>query len=142
MKVCIAEAMKRVKELEEEKARLLQAESRRGVIEYKENENKVEVDYDYDATRRAIKTLDDEVRRIRWIVSKANCALPIDGFDMSICEGLILLAQLRKEHMQLSHMAMRNQLSRRITANGVLEYSECLYDVKQVEEPVRSTRRA
>ena len=57
--------------------------------------------------------------------------MQLDGFGVSICEGLILLAQYRKEYDRLSRLATRDQVTRRITPNGVLEYTECLYDVKE-----------
>ena len=74
------------------------------------------------------------MRRIKHVISKANCEIIIDGFGISICEGLILLAQYRKEYDRLSRLAGRDQVTRRITPNGVLEYTECLYDVKQAAQ--------
>ena len=130
MKVCIAEAMKLIKELEEEKQMLIYGENRRSTVSYKEGEQKVLPDYNYQATRERIAALDSEVRRIKFIISKANCEVLLDGFCISICEGLILLAQYRKEYDRLSRLATREQVTRRITPNGVLEYTECLYDVK------------
>ena len=130
MKVCIAEAMKLVKDLEEEKQMLIYGENRRCTVSYKEGEAKVLPDYDYKTTRERIAALDSEVRRIKFIISKANCEVQLDGFNASICEGLILLAQYRKEYDRLSRLATREQVTRRITPNGVLEYTECLYDVK------------
>ena len=131
MKVCIAEAMKLIKDLEEEKDMFIYGENRRCTVSYKENEAKVLPDYDYQLTRKRIAELDSEVRRIKYIISKANCEIQLDGFGVSICEGLILLAQYRKEYDRLSRLATRDQVTRRITPNGVLEYTECLYDVKQ-----------
>lgn len=134
MKVCIAEAMKKIKELEEEKQLLVYGETRRCTVSYKEGEEKVLPDYNYQDTRKRIAELDDEVRRIKYIISKANCEIQLDGFNLSICEGLILLAQYRKECDRLSRLASRDQKTRRITPNGVLEYTECLYDVKEAEK--------
>ena len=130
MNVCIAEAMKLIKELEEEKEMLVYGENRRCTVSYKEGEQKVLPDYNYQETRQRIAELDGEVRRIKFIISQANCKIQLDGFGISICEGLILLAQYRKELGRLSRLATREQVTRRITPNGVLEYTECLYDVK------------
>ena len=134
MKVCIAEAMKLIKDLEEEKDMLVYGENRRCTVSYKEGEEKVLPDYNYAATRKRIAELDGEVRRIKHIISKANCEILLDGFGISICEGLILLAQYRKEYDRLSRLAAKDQVTRRITPNGVLEYTECLYDVKQAAQ--------
>jgi len=126
MKVCIAEAMKLIKDLEEEKDMLVYGENRRCTVSYKEGEEKVLPDYDYKATRKRIAELDGEVRRIKYIISKANCEVQLDGFGISICEGLILLAQYRKEYERLSRLATKDQMTRRITPNGVLKYTESL----------------
>lgn len=134
MKVCIAEAMKRIKDLEEEKELLVYGENRRSTVSYKEGEEKVLPDYNYQNTRVRIAELDGEVRRIKFVISKANCEVQLEGFGISICEGLILLAQYRKEYDRLSRLATRDQVTRRITPNGVLEYTECLYNVKEVEK--------
>ena len=133
MTVCIAEAMKHIKDLEEEKKQLLYNENRRCLVSYKEGEKKVFPDYSYEETRMRVKEIDCEVRKIKYIISKANCEIMLDGFDMSISEGLVYLAQLRKEHEQLSRLVGRDQVSRRITPNGVLEYTECLYSVKEAD---------
>ena len=134
MKVCIAEAMKLIKDLEEEKELLVYGENRRSTVSYKEGEEKVLPDYNYQNTRVRIAELDGEVRRIKFVISKANCEVQLEGFGISICEGLILLAQYRKEYDRLSRLATRDQVTRRITPNGVLEYTECLYNVKEVEK--------
>ncbi len=134
MTVCIAEAMKHIKDLEEEKQQLLYNENRRCLVSYKEGEKKVFPDYSYEGTRTRVKEIDSEVRKVKYIISRANCEIMLDGFDMSISEGLVYLAQLGKEHDQLSRLANRDQVTRRITPNGVLEYTECLYDVKEVEK--------
>ena len=134
MKVCIAEAMKLIKDLEEEKELLIYGENRRSTVSYKEGEDKVLPDYNYQNTRTRIAELDGEVRRIKYIISKANCEVQLDHFGISICEGLILLAQYRKEYDRLSRLATRDQVTRRITPNGVLEYTECLYNVKEAEK--------
>ena len=131
MKVCIAEAMKLIKDLEEEKEILVYGENRRCTVSYKEGEEKVLPDYNYQTTRQRIAQLDGEIRRIKFIISKANCEILLDGFGITICEGLILLAQYRREYERLSRLATRDQVTRRITPNGVLEYTECLYDVKE-----------
>ncbi len=141
MKVCNAEAMKRIKELEEEKEKLVYVEENRCTVSYKEGEAKVVGTYNYERTREQIAEIESEIRRIRFAIAKANCEVKIDGFDITIAEGLVLLAQLRAEHQRLARLASRAQLTRRLTMNGILEFTECLYSVEKAEEEQKELGR-
>ncbi len=130
MKVCHKEAMKAVKELEQQKAYLLRSENRLCSVTFKDGEEKPSSDYNYKATRKEIARLDGEIRRIKQALAVANCAVKIDDFNITIGEALILLAQLNNEHAQLERLAEEVQLSRSITQTGIVVHRECLYDVK------------
>lgn len=138
MKMCNSEAMKAVKELEQKKKNILYTEDSRSTVSYKEGEKKVTTYYDYAATRKAIAEIDGKIRTIKHALAVCNCTAKIDDFDITIGEALVYLAQLNAEYSQLDDLSDRNKLSRRITANGVLEYTECLYDpdevIKEMEE--------
>ncbi len=131
MKLFNVEVMKKIKELENEKSRVLRFERENSGISYKEDEEPERVEYDYAETRNRINELDDEIRRLRFLLAKANTNTKLDGFDMTLAEGLIYLAQLQRSWETLSEMASEKQKSRKITYNGVLEYTECTYDVKE-----------
>lgn len=133
MKICHSEALKLVKELEERRSALVAAEDRRSRIMYKEGEEKRAAKYDYVQTRRGIAELDGQIRRIRCALAAANCSVPVDDSGMTIAEALVYLAQLNREHAQLEDLSRYEKLTRRITANGVLEYTECLYDPEEAE---------
>ncbi|MBQ8351816.1 MAG: hypothetical protein IJY20_07225 [Clostridia bacterium] len=60
---------------------------------------------------------------------------------MTIGEGLVMLAQWNAEYERLSELACRQQITRRITANGVLEYTECLYCAGDVQKDCKKLRR-
>ena len=132
MKVCHMEAMKEIKALEEEKSQLLQHEDDRCTVSYKENEKKVETSYSYESTRARVRELDARIRKIKSTLAYANCTVKLDGFDITIGEGLVLLAQLNAEYSRLCYMARYQQLTRRITPVGVIEYTECLFDAEAV----------
>ena len=127
MKMCLSEAMKRVKELNERKETLILSEQSRMRTSYREGEKPVPVDYDYAKTREKITSIDAEVRAIRCGISLANCTVKLDD-GLTIGEALIYLAQLNGESARLEGLAMYEKLTRRITANGVLEYTVCNYD--------------
>ena len=119
--------MKRVKELNERKSVILIDELRRMQVSYKEGEQPVQVDYDYAKTREEVKSIDDEVRKIRHLTALANCTAMTDE-GCTISEALVLLAQLNAEKVRVERLAAAEKLTRRITPNGVLEYTVCNYD--------------
>ena len=133
MKVCNSEAMKYIKELERQKDILLYTENNRSTISYKEDEVKQASKYDYETTRKGIEELNEKIRKIKHLLSVANTTTIVDGFNMTIGEALVYLAQLNSEYEQVSRLAARDKVSRRITANGVLEYTECVYDPETAE---------
>lgn len=132
MRMCNSEAMKAVKELEEKRKNVIYNEDHRSRISYKEGEEKVLSKYDYAQTRKTVSEIDERIRKIKHALAVSNCTTVIDDFDLTIGEALVYLAQLNTEYRQLDELSEYNKLSRRITANGVLEYTECLYDPEEV----------
>lgn len=140
MKICHMEAMKIVKELEQQKDILISDEDTRCTVSYREDEEKVAIKYNYDETRAKIKEIDDKVRMIKSKLAKSNCSVMVDGFDVTIGEALVLLAQMQNEIQQLEYLTNNEQLTRRITYNGVVEYTECNYDVEKVKAELQEMR--
>lgn len=140
MKVCNMQAMKMVKELEARKDTLIHNEDSRCTVSYKEGEAKVVPDYDYGKTRAEIRALDDRIRAVRFALAKANVEAKVDGFGITIGEALVLLAQMQNERAQIESLTGRQQVSRRITANGVLEYTECVYSIDKAVEDLEALR--
>lgn len=141
MTLCTAEIMKRIKALSEEKEDLISYEDTNCTVSYKETETPAPDPYDYHETREKIAEIDREVLRLRFLLAQANCVTPLDGFDMTVAQALIALAQMQNALAQLESMTRRNQKSRRITQTGVLEYTECRYDVAAVREEARALRQ-
>ena len=131
MKMCNSEAMKAIKELEEKKRNVIYNEDYRSRISYKEDEEKVLTKYDYAETRKAVAEIDERIRKIKHALAVCNCTAVVDDFGITIGEALVYLAQLNAEYDQLNDLSEKDKLSRRITANGVLEYTECLYDPEE-----------
>ena len=138
MKMCNSEAMKAVKELEEKKKNIIYTEEYRSRISYKEGEKKVLTNYSYSDTRNSIAEIDGRIRAIKHALAVCNCTALVDDFDITIGEALVYLAQLNAEYRQLSNLSNYNKLSRRITANGVLEYTECLYDPEEATKDMEA----
>ena len=131
MRMCNSEAMKAIKELEEKKSNVIYTEDYRSKVSYKEGEEKVLTKYSYAQTRKAVAEIDEKIRKIKHALAVCNCTAVVDDFNMTIGEALVYLAQLNAEYRQLDGLSQNDKLSRRITANGVLEYTECLYDPEE-----------
>ncbi len=138
MKVCHSEAMKLIKELEEKKRLAVYTETSRSRVSYKEGEEAVPSKYDYAATRKEIAETDGKIRKIKSALAVANCKVKIEDFNITIGEALVLLAQLNSEYTRLDTLGRFDKLSRRITANGVLEYTECLYEPEKAQADQRA----
>lgn len=139
MKLCHSEVMKRIKELESKKQKLLNIENKRCRIRYKQEENKVVTDYSYAGTRAEVEKLDKEIRRLRYELAKANCTVKVDGFNVTIGEALVMLAQLNSLSDTLEDLADNEQLTRSLSYNGVVEYTECTYSVEQAAKDLLKT---
>lgn len=133
MRLCNSELIKKVNELRDKKAKLLTNERNRCKIKYKDGEKKVDVAYSYGKTREQIDKIDDEIRRLKNLVAKANCTAVVEDFEVSIGEALVLLAQMNEKLSVLERLASDQQLTRATTYGGVVEYEECLYDVEKVD---------
>lgn len=138
MKMCNSEAMKLVKELEERKKIAVYCEENRSRVSYKEGEEMKPVKYDYAATRGEIAELDGRIRKIKHALALANCTVVLEEFDITVGEALVYLAQLNGEYARLQRLGSYEKLTRRITPNGVVEYTQCLYDPEIAERDRKS----
>ncbi|MDE7439676.1 MAG: hypothetical protein K2N23_04125, partial [Clostridia bacterium] len=129
---CNSEAMKAIKELEEKKKHVIYIEDNRSRVSYKEGEQRGYINYDYTETRKAISEIDGKIRAIKHALAVCNCTAIVDDFGITIGEALVYLAQLNAEYNQLDDLSDHNKISRTITYNGVIEYTECLYDPDEV----------
>ena len=141
MKICHTEAMKLIKELEQQKSVVLRKEADNYSISYKEGEEKLKTDYSYLETRKEIASLDKKIRTLKTLLAIANTKVIIDDFNITIGEALVYLAQLQKEKSELEYLGSKQQLTRRSTPNGVIEYTECVYDVNKVNEDILVIRK-
>ena len=136
MRICNTKAMKLIKDYEKEKRYLINQENNNFLISYKEGEEKIRNKYDYKETRKKIDEIDNKVRQIKVALAKSNTVTKVDDFDITINEALVLLAQLENKKSHLEGLTGFQQLSRRITPNGVIEYTECLYDIENVKSDI------
>lgn len=133
-----ASAAKYLKSLQDKKDHLVSAEKSKCVYQLAPGEEAEPPEYDYEATRREIAEIDDQMRAVRHAlhVFNVNEVLPESG--ITIDEALILLAQLGGEKSRLS--AMRSRQPKERVSGGfyhrgdAIEYRFTNYDLAGAEK--------
>lgn len=139
MKLCLAEAIKRVKMLNEDVSSLLSNEESQSSITYRDETEKITYDYNFDKTREQVANINSEILTLKRAINKANneTTIGVDGYTIS--DGLIKIAMIRKElTYHLEPMARKDKLSSRVDMrNDGLIYTELLYNPDECKEYVR-----
>ncbi len=113
MKKSNTELMKELKELQTLINYAQSREDRTRIVTYSENDRDVvESEYDYETTRNHQATLQKEERNIKKLLAMSNAATIVDGFDMTIAEALVYLAQLSQNKARMTRLASREKLTR------------------------------
>lgn len=138
MKKCNTEIMKEIKTLEEEKYDLLNYESDNCAHTYTKDEVPIIHGYDYSSTCDKISKINNRVRYLKGLLAYSNVTTIINGFNMTIGEALIYLAQLNGEKERLKKLSGRNPLTRLggYTEAGA-EYTQLEYDPEIVKEDLK-----
>lgn len=138
-----ASANKHLRRLQDEKERLLRNEQEVSTYVLAEGEAEEPPAYDYEATRKRIAQIDDEVRTIRHALHSFNMQTALPDRGITIDEALILLAQLSGRRDRLNELASRQpkaRLNERYfgSGNGPVEYRYANYDVARAEADYRA----
>lgn len=139
MKMSCTAVMKRIKELDERKNRLMNEERERCETTYVSEKDKVDTGYDYARYQQAYDEIDGEVRRLKGILNRVNATVKLKEYGMTIGEALVYLAQLSSKRARLEALPTV-QSSRRVTYNGVIEYTVCNFDTETVKRDVEAVR--
>lgn len=131
MKMSNYEAIKFIKQLELEKQEIEMNERRNSTVSYSADEPIPQVDYDFSATRTSIKRINTKIGKIKHALAVANTTVLLPGFDFTIGEGLVKLAQLQNELRNLTSLAgQNNHTSEYNLATGTMQYIDTTYDVE------------
>ena len=84
MELYLAEAIKRVKMLNDDITYLLNEEDHYSVIDYREESEKIKSNYDYATTRRRVNEINNEILKIKKAINKANNETKIGVEDYTI----------------------------------------------------------
>lgn len=134
MKKCIVEIMKDIKELEDEKEMLILFENRGCKSRYIKGEDPVPTEYDFNQTREDIKTLDNKIRKLRFLLNKANNQIFVEEVGMSLGECLVYLSQLNNEKFRVSSLIAIQPISKELTRSGIVEYTKANFSRDEAKE--------
>lgn len=141
MKKCNTEIMKDIKKLEEVKETLIKEENENCVVTFLQKETPIDTGYKYDETNDKIEKIDKEILRLKSILANANVTTKVEGFDMSISEALVYLAQLNERLRRLSMLVNIQPLRRRtISYDSVPEFTKICFDRDKVLKDYEETR--
>lgn len=137
MKKCIVEIMKDIKELKDEKEMLILLENRECRSTYIKGEEPEPTEYDFVNTREAIKELDSKIRRLRYLLNKANNEIFVEEVGMSLGECLVYLSQLSNEKMKVGNLITIQPISKELTRSGIVEYTKANFSREMAKETYR-----
>lgn len=142
MELYLAEAIKRVKMLNDDMMSLLSEEDTYSTVTYRDESEKITNNYDYNATRARINDINSEILRLKRAINKANNEVQIGVGDYTISDGLIKISMIRKElTYHLEPMSRREKLVSKVDIrNDGLMYTETLYNPEVCKEYVRSQK--
>lgn len=136
MKKCNTELMKELKELEQEKESLLEFERENCKICYLADEEPLDNGYAYERVRTAVAAIDEKARRIKRALALSNATTMVEGFDMTIAEALVYLAQLTQNKYTIRFLASQKAMGR-TTVSDNIEYEKALYDIQTAKEDLK-----
>jgi len=134
MKLCNAEIIKKIKLLEQNKSDILAEEQRINEVTYQTEKDKIDLGYNFSETRKKADDIDMEIRKLKHLLNYSNATTIVEGFDMTLGECLVYMAQLNRQLDTVERLARKEPLTRSSTYNGVIEYTVLNYDKTECQE--------
>lgn len=137
-----AEANKKLKQLQEKKKSLVEAERKNAwfVAATTEDVEEVQMNYDYDYGYdvQEIDGIDNEIRCLKHQINKFNVSCMVPELGMTIDQVLVYLPQLKEKQHRLARLAdhlPKQRVSDRYGSRSTLiEYEYANYDVADAKE--------
>ncbi len=139
MKYSLMSIMKQIKELEARKESVIDEEDGNCTVTYLTAQDKEPSTYNYAQTRAAIAELDKQILHLKSVLNYNNCVVKVYGYDYTIGQALVRLAQLSRELKQLDSLPARQQ-RRNVLSSGIIQYTDCCFDTKQVKQDILALR--
>ena len=144
MKYTSAEANKLLRQLNEQKERLLNIESRSStfIASVGEDIEDVRPEYSYEKVQEQIDMLNHRIRTVKHAINVFNATQVCSGFDMTIDEMLVYIPQLTQQKEKLEKMASRLPKERDNASFGshssLIDYRYANYNVQSVVDDFRT----
>lgn len=133
-----AAANKMLKQLQDEKAYLLQLEKESATYIQVTGYDTEKPEYDYEKIYTQIRVIDDKIGQIKHAINVFNCSTELPELGFTVDAALVKLAQLTKEKERLDIMRKRLPKTRRQNRYGdsgnLVEYTCTNYDIEQTKE--------
>lgn len=148
MKKCNAELMKELKIIQEELSEKKSKVINESVVRYYENEEEPDKSFNYEELTKEIKDLYEKEQNIKKLLAYSNATTKLINYssDITIGEGLVMLAELNSYLSAINMLKRNNQIIKKVEhakfegdKDRVL-VTEYLYDLKKVESEIKSTK--
>jgi len=145
MKKCNTELMKDLKAIKELIVSAIEWEQRNSTMTYGEGDREtIPNEYDYARSTQELASLQQQERTIKARLAVSNATTKVDGYDMTIAEALVYLAQLSQNKDRLVRLANREKLVRGSTSrySSNTEYTKACYDIAKAKEDLAKLNQA
>ena len=148
MKKCNAELMKELKIIQEELSEKKSKVINESVVRYYENEEEPDKSFNYEEITKQIKDLYEKEQNIKKLLAYSNATTKLINYsdDITIGEGLVMLAELNSYLSAINMLKRNNQIIKKVEhakfegdKDRVL-VTEYLYDLKKVESEIKATK--
>ena len=139
MKTCPTELMKMLKAIETDINEIHQDDESNSVTTVdKTGKELFKSSYNYSENRKKIEELLKKEREIRCVLSQFNSTHNVDGYDFTVCEGLIRLGQLRNEIRMLIYLSRKPEYR---SQDDSEDYLKVCYDINQAKKDLKNLQR-
>ena len=149
MKLSATELMKRLKFIEEEINDIHHEDEDKSYVPV--TETKVdgkttlvplyETGYNFEANRARIKELHEEEREIKRLLNKFNNETNVIGYDFTVAEGLVRIAELKGEVRVLTNITKGDRYSYDRYNRGASSLTGVAFDLQKAKEILKGYQR-
>ena len=100
-----------------------------------------DADIDKRKQIKKVKELFDEERKIKNVLNTFNNNTLVDGYDFNINEGLVRLAELKKEISTLTILAKKTQFFSTTNYNREVSVYKSCYNIEDAKNILKETQR-
>ncbi len=143
MKKCNTELMKDLKVIQELINQARQKQHSNSTVSYTEREKATAVcTFDYARSQQELADLQKQERTIKRLLAVSNATTIVEGYDMTIAEALVMLAQLTHNKKVLSRLANKEKVARESAHyRGEAEFTKVCYDIEQAQQDLATLNR-